>query len=59
MTLLPKDIVSILEQNGIKAADLLHGMECDRLPDGGFADSYLVLSREYLHIFRGSGMSKE
>lgn len=59
MTLLPKDIVSILDQNGIKAADLLHGMECDRLPDGGFSESYLVLSRKHLHIFRGSGVTKE
>ena len=59
MTLLPKDIVSILDQNGIKAADLLHGMECDRLPEGGFSESYLVLSREHLHIFRGSGVREE
>lgn len=60
MTLLPKDIVSMLDRNGItEAADLVHWMECDRLPDGGFADSYLVLSREYLHIFRGTGISKE
>lgn len=59
MTLLPKDIVSMLDRNGINAADLVHWMECDRLPDGGFADSFLVLSREYLHIFRGSGISME
>lgn len=59
MTILPKEIMSMLDRNGTKAADLVYWMECDRWPDGGFADSYLILSRESLHIFRSSGISKE
>lgn len=59
MTILPNEIVSMLERSGSKAEDIVYWMVCDRLPGGGFADSYLVLGRERLFIFTCSGTAEE
>ena len=50
----------MLDRNGItEAADLVHWMECDRLPDGGFADSYLVLSRNISTSFEAPAFRRK
>lgn len=50
MRKLPIEIVSMLARDGTTGEDIVHWMLCDRLPEGGFANNYLVLTRKYLII---------
>lgn len=50
MRKLPSEIVSMLARDGTKDEDIVYWMLCDRLPEGGFANNYLVLTRKYLFI---------
>jgi ABC-type multidrug transport system, ATPase and permease components len=54
MTILPNEIVSLLKQYEAAEEDIVCWTVCDRMLDGGFADTYLVLLREHLFIFSGS-----
>ncbi|MCQ6557541.1 ABC transporter ATP-binding protein [Paenibacillus mendelii] len=54
MKILPNEISTLLQKEQVFDKDILFWMVCDRTPDGGFVDTYLILCRDRL-ITIGSG----
>lgn len=60
MKILKNEILTLLQQNQLAQEDIVYWMVCDRTMDGGFVDTYLILSREKLLILSsGQEPSKE
>lgn len=49
MKTLTDDLRRLLSHNGIREKDVLYWMQCDRNVEGGFIESYLVLTKEHLY----------
>lgn len=50
MNSLPKQIIKLIEQEGLKQDDIIVWLHCDRGIDGGFIDTYLLLLSNELII---------
>jgi len=49
---LPNEIALVLKRFQLEPREIVFWMACDRAPDGGFAESWLLLGRDKLHIVR-------
>ncbi|MDF2723586.1 MAG: transporter [Paenibacillus sp.] len=54
MNTLPKEMEAVLQQVQMNKDDIVYWMVCDRTPDGGFVDTYLLLDRNALTVVTGS-----
>ena len=49
MEKLPEEIMNLLSREGLDAGDMIDWMVCDRGINGGFVDTYLILTKDSLY----------
>jgi ATP-binding cassette, subfamily B, bacterial len=60
MKKLPKELIDLLDRNGLAEEDIIYWMICDRGIDGGFVDNYLILNKDSLyHVSNDQDLVKE
>ncbi|WP_260183088.1 ABC transporter ATP-binding protein [Paenibacillus baekrokdamisoli] len=50
MIILTNEIKALLNQNHLREEEIVYSMLCDRTTEGGFLDTYLILSKDRLFI---------
>lgn len=55
MKKLPKDLINVLNQNGLLEKDILYWMNADRGSNGDFVEDFLVLSHDALFFMSNEG----
>lgn len=60
MKTLPRELIGLLNQNILSEEDIIYWMNCDREIDGGFMDTYLILTKDSLYCLSNEqNLSKE